>query len=273
MPSLYPYHYADTLLKIENVCLSYQGNPVLNGITAEVKDTIRPGQVQGQIVGILGLSGVGKTQLFRIIAGLNPPTSGKVTINGRLDPVRAGEIGVVAQSYPLFAHRSVLSNLKLSVRGQKDVKAATEKVEAHLREFDLWEKRHLYPSQLSGGQKQRVAILQQILCNENFLLMDEPFSGLDIKNEDKVLQLLLKIANLDERNTLIIVTHDISAAVSICDHIWVLAHRPDGQGAALLRNYDLIDAGLCWEQWQSNAQTKPAVAELIRKIKNDFFTL
>ena len=80
--------------------------------------------MQGQVVGFLGPSGIGKTQLFRIIAGLNKPTSGRVTINGQDRPVQAGEVGVVAQDYPLFEHRTVMSNLLLAAKQkEKDDKA------------------------------------------------------------------------------------------------------------------------------------------------------
>ena len=119
------YTYGKTLLKIEDVSLEYDGRPILKHVSAEVKDIICPDHVQGQVVGFLGPSGIGKTQLFRIIAGLNKPTSGRVTINGENQPVVAGEVGVVSQNYPLFEHRTVMSNLMLSARQkEKNEKAA-----------------------------------------------------------------------------------------------------------------------------------------------------
>ena len=77
-----PCTYGKTLLKVDDVSLEYDGRPILKHVTAEIKDIIRPDCVQGQVVGFLGPSGIGKTQLFRIIAGLNKPTSGRVTVNG-----------------------------------------------------------------------------------------------------------------------------------------------------------------------------------------------
>src|SRR5271170_788944 len=110
MPALYPYSYGQTLLTIDNVSLSASKDrtrlleseepgsyPILKSVCAEVKKIDREGYVQGQIVGFIGPSGIGKTQLFRIIAGLNTPTAGKVMINGKTCPVQAGEVGVVAQ--------------------------------------------------------------------------------------------------------------------------------------------------------------------------------
>src|SRR5215470_363247 len=132
------YTYGKTLLKIDDVSLEYDGRPILKHVTAEIKNIVRPGCTQGQVVGFLGPSGIGKTQLFRIIAGLNKPTSGRVTVNGLDRPVEAGEVGVVAQDYPLFEHRTVMSNLLLAARQkEKDAKVARDKVVQYLNDFDM----------------------------------------------------------------------------------------------------------------------------------------
>jgi ABC-type nitrate/sulfonate/bicarbonate transport system ATPase subunit len=310
MPALYPYTYGQTLLKIDNVGLSASADglrllekeepgsrPILKGVNAEVKKIERTGYVNGQIVGFIGPSGIGKTQLFRIIAGLNKPTSGQVIIAQDTHPVIAGEVGVVAQNYPLFAHRTVMSNLELAAtRKEKDSKVAHDKIMDFLNEFALADKAHLYPVQLSGGQRQRIAIIQQILCSEHYLLMDEPFSGLDIIVEGKATELILKVANRDGLNTVIVVTHDISAAASIADHIWALGREFDvngtptpglsipsnelatngGQyqplhGASIVKMYDLIERGLCWTQMGDHAMTQPNMVEFVREVKNDFY--
>jgi ABC-type nitrate/sulfonate/bicarbonate transport system ATPase subunit len=305
MPALYDYSYGPCLLKIENVCLNASkdglrllekdepgSKPILKGVNAEIKKIIRPGQVQGQVVGFIGPSGIGKTQLFRIISGLNPPTSGTVMINGikvtsgpggqclmNEKPVEAGDVGVVAQSYPLFAHRSVMSNLMLSAtRKEKDSKVAHDKVMAYLNEFELAKSADHYPCQLSGGQRQRIAILQQILCSEHFLLMDEPFSGLDLKTEEKCINLIMKVANMDDLNTVIVVTHDVTAAAVVSDHIWALGRDFDAAGnpipgSYIKFTYDLIERGLCWTQWGEHAQTNPGMMEFIREVKSDFYKL
>jgi ABC-type nitrate/sulfonate/bicarbonate transport system ATPase subunit len=292
MPALYPYSYGATLLKIEGVCLSASKDGlrllekeeegshfILRNVNAEIKKIVRPGQVQGQVVGFIGPSGIGKTQLFRIIAGLNPPTSGKVLINSDPVPVQAGEVGVVSQNYPLFVHRSVMSNLMLAAtRKHKDAKEAKDRVATYLNEFQLADKASLYPAQLSGGQRQRIAIIQQILCSEHFLLMDEPFSGLDIKVEEKCIQLIMKVANMDDLNTVIVVTHDVTAAATVSDHIWALGRDFDEQGNPLPGSrikfvYDLIERGLCWDQWEPQAQIRPTMVEFIRELKSDFYKL
>src|SRR5271169_6514518 len=285
--ALYPYSYSDSLLKIDDVSLSASADglrllekeepgsrPILKGVSAEVKKIVRPDHIQGQVVGFIGPSGIGKTQLFRIIAGLNKPTSGQVVIHTDTHPVEAGEVGVVAQNYPLFAHRSVMGNLmQAASKKDKDSKTCHDKIMAFLNEFGLADKAHLYPAQLSGGQRQRIAIIQQILCSEHYLLMDEPFSGLDIIVEGKATDLILKVANRDGLNTVIVVTHDVSAAASIADHIWALGRDFDVDGtptpglqipaerlstnggryqplpgASIVKTYDLIDRELCWSQ-------------------------
>src|ERR1700690_4556916 len=132
------YSLGKTLLKIEHVGLEYDGRPVLRDVNEEVPDITVPGRVQGQVVGFLGPSGCGKTSLFRIIAGLNAPTSGRVSVNGFDRPVRAGEVGVVSQSYPLFEHRTVFGNLMLGARKkEKDAGVARDKVMELLNEFEL----------------------------------------------------------------------------------------------------------------------------------------
>lgn len=267
------YSFGKTLLKIDNVSLQYDDRPVLSGVTAEVRDIIVPGRIQGQVVGILGPSGCGKTTLFRIIAGLHAPTSGRVSVNGFDRPVRAGEVGVVAQSYPLFEHRSVLGNLMLGARKkEKDAKIAHDKVMEMLKEFGLEDKYNLYPAQLSGGQRQRCAIIQQILCSEHFLLMDEPFSGLDLIMLEKTCELIAKVADMDDLNTIIVVTHDVTAACSVADHLWLMGHGPGEDGNALpgsriVKQYNLIDRDLCW---QPGIITTAAFTNFVREVKEEF---
>lgn len=218
--------------------------------------------------------------LFRIMAGLEPPTSGRVVIhNGTVilneagREARAGDVGVVAQNYPLFRHRSVFSNLMVAaMQHGLDRQAAEEKVRASLAEFNLTEQSVLYPAQLSGGQRQRAAILQQVLCSEHFILMDEPFSGLDIKMIDKTLELIESVANRDTLNTLVLVTHDITSALAVADFVWVLGHEVDARGekiagARILKQYDLISQGF---EWRPGITTEPEFMNLVREVKEDF---
>jgi len=267
------YSLGNTLLKVENVSLEYDGVPVLKNVSAEVRDILVPGKVKGQVVGILGPSGCGKTSLFYIIAGLHKPTSGRVTVNGFDRPVLAGEVGVVAQSYPLFEHRTVLGNLMLgALQKERDAKVAREKVMALLREFELEDKFNLYPVQLSGGQRQRCAIIQQILCSEHFLLMDEPFSGLDLLMIERTCELISKVADMDELNTIVVVTHDVTAACSVADHLWLMGRDRDSNGTMLpgsriVKEYDLIERDLCWHP---GIITSAKFTDFVREVKEEF---
>ena len=241
------YEMRETLLKLENISHSYNGRPILKEVNAEVKNVHIPGRQQGQIVGLLGPSGVGKTTLFRILAGLMEPTSGKVLLGADAHPVKRGTVGVVAQDYPLFAHRTVLSNLLVAADNNPTVAMNM------LERFGMAEHAKKYPIQLSGGQRQRVAIAQQLLCSEFLVLMDEPFSGLDPVAVNNVIKLLGEAAAVDEQKTFVLVTHDIEAAIETCDTLWLLGRdrSADGQpipGARVQKIFDLMACGLAWRE-------------------------
>lgn len=262
--------YGKTLLEIKNICLEYDGRPILKNVNANIKNILAD-TTRGQVVGLLGPSGVGKSSMFRIIAGLSKPTSGMVCINESNEPVKAGEVGVVAQNYPLFEHRSILSNLILSASiKEKDGKVAKDKVLEFLNEFEISDKKNLYPAQLSGGQRQRVAIIQQVLCSEHFLILDEPFSGLDLIMLEKTCHLLSRIAGLDSLNTIIIVTHDVTAAASISDHLWLMGRDIiDGKnlGSRIMKEYSLLDLGLCWHP---EIITTSRFTNFVSEVKEEF---
>jgi polar amino acid transport system ATP-binding protein/sulfate transport system ATP-binding protein len=209
------YERKDVLLDMKDVSIARGGVPVLRGLNAQIRDVVRPGMQQGQIVGLLGPSGVGKTTLFKILAGLLKPDTGTVTVGATAQPAAPGLVGVVAQNYILFEHRSVLGNLVIAGK-QSGMSAADAKARATemLERFDLGQHAERYPLQLSGGERQRVAIAQQLLCSEHYLVMDEPFSGLDVIAQEKVQELLREVSLKHEHVTLIVVTHDVSAAAS-----------------------------------------------------------
>jgi NitT/TauT family transport system ATP-binding protein len=273
MTTDYSYQLRETLVHLEGVSKSYDGTPVLRDVNLEIKNLVRPGCEQGQVVAMLGPSGVGKTTLFRVLAGLEEPDTGQVLVGGDQKPVRRGQIGVVAQQYPLFAHRSVLSNLVVA-GGQIGLKgsAARDKANDLLNRFGLDGQGGKYPSQLSGGQRQRVAIAQQFMCSDKFLLMDEPFSGLDILAQETLIRFIHEIADHDELMTFILITHDISAALQIADTVWVLGRDRDeaGQivpGARVQASLNLIERGLAWHD---NISSMPKFGQLRQEIRDLF---
>jgi polar amino acid transport system ATP-binding protein/sulfate transport system ATP-binding protein len=275
-----PYERKEVLVSVSNVSLKLGDTTILKPITAEVRDIVRPGVCQGQIVGILGPSGVGKTLFSRILCGLQQPTTGTVSVeveeSGKRvqKPVRAGVVGMVAQNYPLFEHRTVRGNLLVALEHQPKA-GRPAKVSEYLERFGLTDKAALYPAQLSGGQRQRVSIIQELLCSEHFVVMDEPFTGLDPLMKDKVCELIVQVANLDERNTIFVVAHDIASLVAISDTLWLFGRDRDASGApipgaTIKATYNLIEQGLAW---QPDLTATREFNNFVAEVKDRFRTL
>lgn len=260
------YARAEVLLSAQNISLSYGEKLILRDVNLKVDNIVRPNMNQGQVVALLGPSGVGKTQLFRCIAGLQKPSQGLITRpNISTNAVEAGDIGVVFQNYPLLNHRTIWSNLKLAAKrsGAKD-----EQINTLLERFKLIDKKDRYPHQLSGGQRQRIAIIQQMICNTHFILMDEPFSGLDVKMKHEVCRFIQEVSIVDELNTTIFTTHDIDTACMIADTVWVMGFEKDAQGnnipgAKVIQSFDLIERGLAWNP---QALVHPNFTPTVREI-------
>ncbi|MDJ1480312.1 ATP-binding cassette domain-containing protein [Cytophagaceae bacterium YF14B1] len=270
------YSKNECILKIDNVSLTLDSKIILQNVNAEIKNIVRPGMTQGQVVGFLGPSGVGKTKLFEIMAGLLKPTSGNVFVGEAQKPVAPGRMGVVQQNYPLFHHRTVMGNLEIAAKKTiSDSQKRKDKIFEMLDRFHLRQHANMYPAQLSGGQKQRIAIAQQLLCSDNFLLMDEPFSGLDINMVDEVSEMICEISNAHEHNTIIIVSHDIVSTAAISDTLWIMGRDRDAQnniipGAKIKHTFDLIERGLAW---QPDIKKIPAFNELINEVRDLFLYL
>lgn len=167
------------------------------------------------------------------------------------------------QAYPLLAHRTVQGNLEL-------VSSDKKKIADMLSRFNLDAHAQKYPIQLSGGQRQRIAIIQQMLQTNHFLLMDEPFSGLDIIAKDKVCKLISEVSSVDELNTTIFTTHDLESSVAIADHIWMLGREDGKPGATIIKQIDLIERGLAWDP---NIQSNPAYWSTVHELRETFKTL
>jgi polar amino acid transport system ATP-binding protein/sulfate transport system ATP-binding protein/NitT/TauT family transport system ATP-binding protein len=254
----------DTLLRAENINLEYDHKPVLRDINFCIKDIVRPDMKQGQVVSLIGRSGIGKTQLFRILSGLQKPSSGNVFIH-KNEPVKAGDMGVIFQNYYLFEWRTIYQSLMMAARQNPDLEGKEkEAIENYVSQFGLKENLHQYPQQLSGGQRQRVSIIQQLLKGSDFLLLDEPFSGLDVCVLDKVVDLLLQVSTSDELKTLIIVSHDIATSIAISDTVFILGEVKGKPGATIKKEIDLIERDLAW---QKDIKDKPEFKETVEEIK------
>ena len=254
----------EIVLQARNVNLSYDGKEILRDINFEIKNIIRPGMHQGQVISLIGKSGIGKTQLFKLLSGLQPPTSGEILIhnNRKVEP---GDMGVIFQNYYLFEWRSVYKSLLLAAKKNPMLRGKEkDAIEQHAADFNLSDHLQKYPQQLSGGQRQRVSIIQQLLKGSDFLLLDEPFSGLDVLMLDKVVELLMKVSLSDDLKTLIVVSHDIATAVAISDTVFILGAEKDKPGSTIVKEIDLIERELAWEK---DIKNKKEFSETIRELK------
>lgn len=272
---MYEYKRTDeVLLDIKNVSLSFGDKLILRDVNARITDIERDDQVQGQVICFLGPSGIGKTQLSRIIAGLQKPSSGEVLLaKGR--PTAPGDVCMVPQNYVMFDYATVAQNLliagKMANLSKGEINA---KATSYITTFGLEEHLNKYPRELSGGTKQRVAIARQLMCASNYMVMDEPFSGLDPIMKKRATEAIIKLAQLDTYNTVIVVTHDITEGLSVADTVWLMGYEQDGTGfkagARLVEQHDMAEMGLAW---RPDLAYDPRFQEFVRHIKERFQTL
>ena len=173
---------------------------------------------KGKILGVLGPSGSGKSTLLNILTDLVTPTSGEVKIEGK--------IGYMFQKDHLLEWRTIMDNITIGLEIQKKVTPeAIERIEHLLKMYGIWDFRNRYPKELSGGMRQRVALIRTLATDPDVLLLDEPFSALDYQTRLMVSDDIYKIIRQEHKDA-ILVTHDISEAISMCDQIAVLSKRP-----------------------------------------------
>lgn len=181
---------------------------------------------EGDFVAILGPSGCGKSTLLRIVAGLDRPTTGTVTLDGKPVTEPGAERGMVFQSYTLFPWLTVAQNIEFGPRERgvppADRRAVAERLMAQV---GLTQFANHYPKQLSGGMQQRAALARALANDPKVLLLDEPFGALDHQTRSLMQELLLKIWE-DNRKTVLFVTHDIEEAVFMANRVLVMSARP-----------------------------------------------
>ena len=267
------HSYADPILTLDNISLSIHGEVILRDINARILDVIRPDMHQGQVVGFYGRSGIGKSVLCRIMAGLMAPSSGRVDVGLAQEPVRSGMVGFVQQRYPLFGHRTLFDNLLVAAQRKHAPEAARQHVETYLERFGLAAHRRKFPALLSGGQRQRAAIAQQLLCSDHLILLDEPFSGLDVAMIDEVKRIIVEVTTMDELNTVIIVSHDLTTTTALSDTLWLLGRERDASGQFLpgatispRHQYNLAQRGLAWHP---EVEAEPEFAQFVAELKEE----
>ena len=212
----------ENILEVKNIGKKYQNKEgeilALKNVNFRVK--------KGEFVSIIGPSGCGKSTLLSIIAGLEEKTTGEIYIEGEKANGISSKIGYMLQRDCLLEWRNILSNTMfgLEVKGKKD-NVNKEYVLELLKKYNLYEFKDKYPSELSGGMRQRVALIRTLAVKPKILLLDEAFSALDYQTRIMVTNDIYSILR-KEKITAIIVTHDISEAISMSDRVLVLSKRP-----------------------------------------------
>ncbi len=203
------------VLRFDKVSMRYHSKL---GETTAVED-LSFSVFEGEFVAIIGPSGCGKTTLLSLCAGLLTPSSGEVVTNGR-------SFGYMLQKDELFPWRTIEKNIFLPLEIKKsNTSAHRTRALALAEKYGLKQFLKSYPSSLSGGMRQRAALIRTLSVDPEVLLLDEPFSALDYQTRLSVCDDVYRIIR-EEKKTALLITHDISEAISVADRIFVLSKRP-----------------------------------------------
>ncbi len=205
-------------LETQHVSKSFVGELIIKDIN------IRLGE--NELVSLLGVSGIGKSTLFNIIAGVLPPESGRVFLNGEDITGQASKVSYMQQKDLMQRHMTVLDNiaLPLFIRGVPK-RQAREQALSHFADFGLEGTEKKYPAQLSGGMRQRGALLRTYLFSQEVALFDEPFSALDAITKSAMHRWYLDLMNRLRMSTLFI-THDVDEAILLSDRVYIMTGPP-----------------------------------------------
>ncbi len=255
------------LLNIEHINYTYHSldgeTPALFDVSFQVRD--------GEFLSIVGPSGCGKSTLLSMIAGLISPSSGFIYINGKDIKSSGKNIGYMLQKDHLLDWRNTLKNVTLGLEIQhKLTDNSYVQINELLNTYGLITFKNSYPSELSGGMRQRAALIRTLLLEPDILLLDEPFSALDYQTRLEVADDIWGIIR-KEKKTAILITHDISEAISMADRVIVLTPRPGTVKAVVDINFSLENRtpfatrsapefkdyfNLIWKELDHNEQTK-----------------
>lgn len=275
------YKAEEVILQVDGLNVGYKDKHgdiklILKDINLVERNVVRDGYAStGQTIAFLGRSGKGKSTLFKALTGLLKPVSGQILITDFATEVKEdakqvseGDIGFVDQKYTLFRHKTISQICNYALRKSKLSKSEKSAIiKEYLEEWGLIEHKDKYSCELSGGQRQRTAIIEQMLTSKHFMILDEPFSGLDVGNIDKVKTSFQKILDADEYNTIIFSTHDIRLAVELADSIYIVGN-PEGvtDYSTIVKHYDLKEMGLAWTEYgDGHRKVASDIRELLLK--------
>ena len=220
-------------LEIKGVTQTFDELTVLSGINLTVGS--------GQVACLLGPSGCGKTTLFHVIAGLDAPMAGSVLLDGRDITGKPGQLAYMLQKDLLLPEKTIVDNVSLPLVLRGESKAAARKQATELFDtFGLAGTENRWPAELSGGMRQRAALLRSYLFNQEFMLLDEPFSALDAFTKADMHRWFLDVS---ERfgTTALVVTHDIDEAIELADVVYVMRGAPQQGCPTVIAGAELID--------------------------------
>lgn len=212
-------------LKIKNIGRTFNGKAVVKNISFEA--------APGEIVGLLGKSGCGKSTVLRAISGLDNGYEGTVEINDEISNQVEKSTGFIFQEPRLMPWLNVLENVTFGLKGKKEERNTLGR--KYLADVGLHGNEDLYPKELSGGMAQRVAIARALITSPEVLLLDEPFSALDAFTKMQLQDLLLNIWR-EYKTTIVLVTHDVEEATYLCDKIVILKDQPGTVGHEVIIN-------------------------------------
>ena len=205
-------------LKVKNITVNFEEKSVIEDVTVTLNE--------GELVSILGVSGVGKTTLFNVIAGLINPCIGTVELDGENIIGKSGKISYMLQKDLLFPFKTILDNvsLPLILKGENK-KKAREIAGKYFSQFGLEGMENKYPKELSGGMRQRAAFLRTYMFSSEIALLDEPFSALDTITKQKIHTWYLDVVK-KLNISILFITHDIDEAILISDRIYIISGKP-----------------------------------------------
>ena len=221
---------------------------------------------KGSFVSIVGPSGCGKSTLLSLICGILKPESGLILVNGKESVDAGSDIGYMLQHDQLFEWRSVWGNVILGHKIKKKKSSDNlDHISTMLDQYGLGDFKGSKPSELSGGMRQRAALIRTLALRPDILLLDEPFSALDYQTRLSVCEDISSIIK-KERKTAVLVTHDLSEAISVADTVYVLSSRP-GQIVASIQT--VFPPGLSSIERRNSAQFKEYFNTLWRVLNEN----